>query len=476
MRKINWQVLAAVLVFLFVGMDAWAVRDNIRREYTEKQTFEADVEFVVAPSLTLGVKSDTISEMTSGSGVTVDGVKLKDGDVYTDVIYEETAATGVTVDGVKLKDSAVYTDTITEKTAATGVTADGVLLKDGSVVCADGGTVEADAVNEATAATGVTVDGVLIKDGGVVLADGAVIEADTVNEATAATGVTVDGVLVKDGGAVFADGAVIEVDTVNEATDATGVTADGVLLKDGGIVCADAATLEVDTVNEATAATGVTIDGVLVKDGGVVLADAATLEVDTINEATAANGVSIDGVTLKDGVVTGSVTGAVTGAASTNTTQGNGLIVYLGNGLLQIGTLTISATPEQFKTTTTAYYRASGIQFNKTATDSLTFSAADTINVGTAAGDYYGIWLVQIDAAGTVSTKSPAADQVYASSALAIAALPAVDAGNVALGYIVVQAKTDLSWTANTDDMTAASDCAAVTFVDATVLALPASI
>lgn len=110
-------------------------------------------------------ETDTISELTSAAGVTVDGVLLKDSQVNTDQINEKTGATGVTIDGVLLKDSVVKTDTIVEKTSATGVTADGVLLKDGGIVCADAATLEVDTVNEATAAAGVTVDGVLLKDG-----------------------------------------------------------------------------------------------------------------------------------------------------------------------------------------------------------------------------------------------------------------------------------------------------------------------
>lgn len=55
-------------------------------------------------------------------------------------------------------------DTIAEASSGTGVTIDGVLVKDGGIVCADAATLEVDTVNEATAAAGVTVDGVLIKD------------------------------------------------------------------------------------------------------------------------------------------------------------------------------------------------------------------------------------------------------------------------------------------------------------------------
>lgn len=80
------------------------------------------------------VVTDTISEKTAATGVTIDGVLLKDSQVTTDVINEKTGAAGVTLDGVQLKDSQVYTDTINEKTGAAGVTIDGVLLKDASVI------------------------------------------------------------------------------------------------------------------------------------------------------------------------------------------------------------------------------------------------------------------------------------------------------------------------------------------------------
>jgi hypothetical protein len=175
--------------------------------------------------------------------------------------------------------------------------------------------------------------------------------------------------------------------------------------------------------------------------------------------------------------VAGTITAALTGAASTNTTQGNGFVSWLTSSLNGIGTLVISGeNAVKFKTTTTAYYHLSGIQYSKAATDKLTFTAADTINTAAAVGSFFGIWLVQINAAGTISTKSPAADQSYTSSALALAALPAVDAGNVALGRIIVNANANSKWTANTDDMTNGSDCVTATFTDATITAIPSSI
>ncbi len=81
-----------------------------------------------------------------------------------------------------LSGSVLETNTINETTAASGVTIDGVLIKDGGAVFADAATIEIDTINEATAAAGVTIDGVLVKDGAVtarrpviaVTADGAI--------------------------------------------------------------------------------------------------------------------------------------------------------------------------------------------------------------------------------------------------------------------------------------------------------------
>jgi len=138
-----------------------------------------------------------------------------------------------------------------------------------------------------------------------------------------------------------------------------------------------------------------------------------------------------------------------------------------GNVVLRNGGLAISAgDATQFKTTNTWYATFGGIQFSNVAEDSLTFTANHTVNTGTATGDFFGAILVQSLEDGTISTKVVSADQVYTTSAAAIAALPAADALNVALGYIVIAANSDSAWTANTDDMTDASDVLTATFVD----------
>jgi hypothetical protein len=149
--------------------------------------------------------------------------------------------------------------------------------------------------------------------------------------------------------------------------------------------------------------------------------------------------------------------------ADTNTWL-NDIRTYVADGMLAIATITVSAgDATDFKTTTTAIYRIAGTHYTKAATDTLSFSAADTINTAAGAGTLWGIWLVQINAAGTVSTKPGAVDMTYANEAAAIAALPAVDADNIQLGYITVQALEATDWVANTDNLTVGGGAGNVT-------------
>lgn len=141
----------------------------------------------------------------------------------------------------------------------------------------------------------------------------------------------------------------------------------------------------------------------------------------------------------------------------------NGVLLpasYPATALLTIGTLAIHSTPEQFKTTTTALYRIAAAQYSKAAATALTFTAAHTVTASK-----FGCILVQVNAAGTVSTKVVSATQAHNTAALALAALPAPDAGNVALGYIAI-ANNAGDWVANTDDLTNGSDLTTATFVD----------
>jgi hypothetical protein len=150
----------------------------------------------------------------------------------------------------------------------------------------------------------------------------------------------------------------------------------------------------------------------------------------------------------------------------------NALRAYMGTGLKASAGLALSATATRYKTTLTAIYSIGGPFYSKVATDhsDLEFSAAHVVSA-----TKFGVILVQITAAGVLSTKVPSATQAYNTAALALAALPAADALNVALGYIAIAADAG-DWTANTDDMTDGSDLTTATFVNATPDALPAAI
>lgn len=130
------------------------------------------------------------------------------------------------------------------------------------------------------------------------------------------------------------------------------------------------------------------------------------------------------------------------------------------------GALAISATAEKFKTTQTAAFLVGGVSHTKAATDDLVFTAAHVITASK-----FGVILVQINAAGTVSTKVPASPQAYDDAPTALAALPSADVGNVALGYIAIENNAG-DWTANTDDLTNASDVTTAAFNDATEVAI----
>ena len=138
--------------------------------------------------------------------------------------------------------------------------------------------------------------------------------------------------------------------------------------------------------------------------------------------------------------------------------------VLTSNGVLYPAGLAIDSTPEKFKTSNRAVIRYNGETVGKAATAALTFTANHVVTASK-----FGIVLVQMTPAGVISTKTPGATQTtamaYAMAVAALAALPAVTAGNVALGYIAINNNAG-DWTANTDDLTDASDVTSATFVD----------
>lgn len=136
------------------------------------------------------------------------------------------------------------------------------------------------------------------------------------------------------------------------------------------------------------------------------------------------------------------------------------------DSVINAPTLSVGSTAENVATTA-FQFRIDGVTEKKAAvTAGTALGITDTINTGTATGSFFGGFLAQIAAGGTVSFKSVDTDQVYTSEAAAEAAIRAVaaTAGNVIIGYFVVEATADSAWVAGTDDLTAASDCAGVTF------------
>ncbi|HJX76261.1 MAG TPA: hypothetical protein VJ247_07870 [Gaiella sp.] len=140
-------------------------------------------------------------------------------------------------------------------------------------------------------------------------------------------------------------------------------------------------------------------------------------------------------------------------------------IVSEDTPMVQI-TPAIDAVPEKWKTTGVARHIHGGAVIEKAAVTAQVFSANYTIN-NAGVGQKWGVVLIQQALAdGAYSTKTIAADQAYATQgeALTAAAGVAADAGKIIVGAIAIQSKNNLKWTANTDDLTAASDVGAVAF------------
>jgi hypothetical protein len=64
---------------------------------------------IFLPEVIIGGSSkvDNIQEKTTNSGVNIDGVELKDSQVYSDQINEKTTNSGVNIDGLQIKDNQV---------------------------------------------------------------------------------------------------------------------------------------------------------------------------------------------------------------------------------------------------------------------------------------------------------------------------------------------------------------------------------
>lgn len=127
----------------------------------------------------------------------------------------------------------------------------------------------------------------------------------------------------------------------------------------------------------------------------------------------------------------------------------------LGAGVLVPGQFAVDGTaPEKIQVTTPVVYRLSSVALRRAPVADLAVQASRTINTGEAEGQFWGIFLIQINAAGEVTTLAPSADQVHATEAAAIAAKPAPSADHIGIGYLTIQTLEDADWTSQTDSLT----------------------
>ena len=119
-------------------------------------------------------------------------------------------------------------------------------------------------------------------------------------------------------------------------------------------------------------------------------------------------------------------------------------------------------------------FKIDSAAYSKDAEAAVAFGSAWTINTGAAATAFWGAVLIQITAAGVVSDKVVTADQVFATEAEAIDALPAPDADNLAIGYITINVTASDTFTAGTETLAAAD--AAVVAINFVALSTPADV
>jgi len=143
------------------------------------------------------------------------------------------------------------------------------------------------------------------------------------------------------------------------------------------------------------------------------------------------------------------------------------------SGLSTFPTFSMNATTKDKFDATAAAGAIDGIALSVSATTNIEFSAANTINSGAAASALWGAWLIQVNAAGTYSTKpsNGLTNQIFATEQEAIDFLPDVDSGNVRAGYVTIQMTASNTFTCNTTEF----DAAAVNDVNWYSFSLPSS-
>jgi hypothetical protein len=294
----------------------------------------------------ISVETDTISEKTLNSGVTVDGTILKDSgittnlintiSVETDTIVEKTLNSGVTVGGILIQDASVInnaapTNYLKLDNLATSINSNGALdfnadssyeinLKlggTGKLNIKDTETeitniLKVDSIQELTGSNGVLVEGVKIINTKV--SNGS-SSADSVDMITGNTVISSSGVIDLDlagSNKIKIDTVkteitnILKVDSIQELTVSNGVLVDGVKIINTKVSNGSSSADSVDMItgNTVISSSGV-IDLDLAGSNKIKIDTVKTeitniLKVDSIQERTVSNGVLVDGILVQD--------------------------------------------------------------------------------------------------------------------------------------------------------------------------------
>jgi len=133
------------------------------------------------------IATNTIAETTAGSGVTIDGLLIKDGavasggGVITDTITESTPAAGVTIDGLLLKDLTIAGHIIGTDIQAWDTQLDDIAalaVSDGNIIVGDGANWVAESGATARTSLGVAIGTDVLAEQTVGIADDNLVEVD----------------------------------------------------------------------------------------------------------------------------------------------------------------------------------------------------------------------------------------------------------------------------------------------------------
>jgi len=284
---------------------------------------------------------DNINEKTSGNGVTIDGVVIKDGDIDADSgTIDDLDSGNVTFTGGTIDDTVIggttsaagtFSTMTTSGAAITGGSISGTSIDlSGQTLTLGNDSVSGDSIDGGTisnfASTGIddnaTSTQITVTDSAVTMAGDAIVTGDlTVNGTLTSINTTnteiSDNTIVLNNGetaaGVTAGSSGIEIDrgTADNATFLWNETDDvfevkvGTALADLKVGSQVMDSISVDTINEKTNGSGITLGHAVTGSDATFT---GTVTTDTIAENSAGNGVDIDGANIKDGVLTGGVT------------------------------------------------------------------------------------------------------------------------------------------------------------------------